>query len=467
MPPNWLWGYGIPIGLLLLIWGGLPPHKARRVTPLAALAVALAVVGYWAVGFAFHLGGAHALYPAEASLRGLDRLLAPSGPGWGLVGLAGFFLTGETVTPTVLGLFLAYLPLLATATLLVLLALADARRWVMVTAGALTGTIVWPIAACWAWGSGWLARLGETLALGHGFIDFGGSALLLWLPAAMALGVLLWLPRREVETPITPPPAYFPLLANLGVLIAGVSWMGWTLSSPFHVAAAAWDWNRAAVSALLGMAGSTLTSQLYAWLTTGEPGALLAARGVAAGWAIALAGAPFLPPWAALVIGLLAGLLFPLAQYALEVQARLADAAATIALGGVGGLGGALSVAFFADGQWGHGWNGGSAEGVTGLIFGGDAGQLGAQLFGLAALGLWGLLWGSLLGVLARPRRERIPEPPTAEAVAEEEGAADTPIAATPKPGVPEPAASVFELPGALTSIDLDAPVPALNEVAA
>ena len=451
MPPNWLWGYGIPIGLLLLTWGGLPPHKARRITPLVALAVALAVIGYWAVGFAFHLGGAHALYPEEAALRGLNRLLAPSGPGWGLVGLAGFFLAGELVTPDVLALFLAYLPVVTSAVLLVILALADARRWVMVTAGALTGTVVFPIAACWVWGSGWLARLGQTLELPPGFVDFGGSALMLWLPATMAMGVLLWLPRRAEEGVGTPPPAYFPLLANVGVLVMGVAWMGWALSGPFHVAGATWDWNRAAVSALLGMAGSVLTSQLYAWLTTGEPGALLAARGIAAGWAAVLAGAPFLPPWAALVVGMLAGLASPLLLYVLDARARLADAAGTLALGLSGGMWGIISVALFADGRGGQGWND-SAGGVTGLIFGGGVTPLLAQVFGLVALGLWGLFWGSLLGVLARPWRR--------VGVVDTASYTDEAIPAEPAPeSEPEPEPESVPAP-----VDVDTPVPGLAE---
>ncbi|MGC9395307.1 MAG: hypothetical protein ACP5J4_10670, partial [Anaerolineae bacterium] len=231
MPQPWLWGYFLPVGLLLLTWGGLPPQKARRVTPVAGLALALAVVGYWAAGFAFHLGGAQAVRPDDAALSGLQVLfpLIPRDVGWGFVGLSGFFLSGPEITPAVLELFLAYLPLMAAAVLLVTLALAHTRRWLMVTAGTLAGTVVFPVAACWMWGGGWLAHLGNTLALGHGFVDFGGGALVLWLPGALALGILLFQPRHKPEDPPVPPPAYFPLLANLGVLLMGIGWIGWTL----------------------------------------------------------------------------------------------------------------------------------------------------------------------------------------------------------------------------------------------
>ena len=405
METNWLWGYLMPVGMLLLAWGGLPPRKARRVTPLAALAVALAVVGYWLAGYALHLGGAHALNP-DAALAGLDRLWSPldtvQGPGWGFIGLAGFALSGEGVTPTVLSLFLAYLPVMASATLLVVLALAETRRWLMVTAGALTGAVMVPVAACWVWGGGWLSQLGETLELGHGFVDFGGSSLLLWLPAMFVLGVVLLQPRRQEEEHPAPPPAYFPLLANLGALLLGLGWAGWTLSAPFHTFGATLDWNRAALSALLGMAGAVLTSQFYAWLVTGDIEPLLAARGLAAGWGAALAGAAFLPPWGALVTGLIAGIAFPLALYLWNEILRFLDTGAAGALGLAGGGWGVLAVALLADGRWGAGWNGGAATGVAGLFNGGEGGQLGAQLVGLLALGLWGLFWGLLLGGLSR-----------------------------------------------------------------
>jgi ammonia channel protein AmtB len=137
----------------------------------------------------------------------------------------------------------------------------------------------------------------------------------------LALGVLSVQPRGAAEPPATPPPAHFPLLANLGVLFLGIGWCGWTLAGPFHLSGVTWDVNRAALSALLGMAGATLTAQLYAWLVTGELESLLAARGLAAGWEPRWP-APFLPPWAALIVGLLAGLIFSLLLYVIETHLR-------------------------------------------------------------------------------------------------------------------------------------------------
>ncbi len=427
MQTNWLWGYLIPIGLLLLTWGGLEPSKARRVTPLAALALALAVIGYWALGYGLHLGGAYVVNP-DPAYQGLG-LLYGRDVAFGLFGMSGFGLTwnaGEIVSPAALGLFLSYLPIIAGAVLLVTLALAEARRWLAIIAAAWMGAVVAPVAACWIWGGGWLSQLGRTLELGHGFVDFGGSALLLWLPASFAFGVLLFQPRRPIMENPAPPPAYYPLLANLGALFVGLGWIGWTLAEPFHFYGATFDWNRAAINMFLGMAGAVLTSQLYAWLSTGDIEPLFAARGLTAGWGAILAGAVFLPPWAAFVVGLIAGLLFPFMLFVTEVTLRLKDHAATIALGLTGGLWGLLSVGLIADGLSGQGWNGMTGgRGVAGLLAQGES-QVVAQLLGLLAVGAWGLLWGLLLGGISRlslpshPHPEVTPAAPTSTEVTTE-----------------------------------------------
>ena len=412
--PSWLWGYFVPIGLLLLVWGGLEPQKARRVTPVAATAIALSVFGYWAVGFALHLGGAQAVNPNDSSLRGLEALfsIVPGDPGWGVVGLAGFFLSDSSSASTMTALFLTYLPAIVTSVLLVTLALAQTRRWMMVVAGALTGSVVVPIAACWMWGSGWLAHLGTTLDLAYGFVDFGGSTLILWLPGMIVLPILLLQPRHPAVATPSAPATYAPLMAGVGALLMGFGWLGWGLSQPFHTVGATLDWQRTALNVLLAMAGTVVTSQLYSWLVTGRPETLLASQGLGAGWGAIMGCAPFLPTWGAVLTGLLAGLAYPLIHHLVGTRLRLRDAAGAVALALTSGPMGLVAITLLADGRWGLGWNGHgmTAEGavaglgIAGVFVSGDTRQLSAQAAGLVAIGLWGLLWGSILGVIMSPR---------------------------------------------------------------
>jgi Amt family ammonium transporter len=424
-----LLGYLIPVGLFLLAWGGMEPQRARRSATVGALALALAVVGYFAVGFAFHLGGA-GLMSDQPGLEGLVRLFAGEGDlEWGLIGLAGFFLADEAATPEALALFVTYLPLVAAAVLLLVLSVTGrARGWQAAVGGLAVAAVLFPLAACWVWGGGWLANLGVTLERGHGFVDHAGSGVVYLLGALAALGALVGLGQRlpggEPGRPEEMPPAHFPLLANVGALLFGLGWLGWSLSVPFHVAGAELNLPRIAVNGLMAGAGAILTSQLYCWITVGHADALMAARGAAAGFVAISAGAPFVSPWAALVTGALAGLLLPLGVYLVERVLRLPDGTATVALGVAGGLWGLLAVALFADGRWGQGWNGVGLEeyhtvagqGVTGFLpadgFMGDGpGQLIAQLAGIGAIGVLAFLVGWLvflgLNLPYRPRKER------------------------------------------------------------
>ena len=402
-----LMGYLIPVGLFLLAWGGMEPQRARRATTVGALALALAALGYFALGFAFHLGGA-GLMSDLPGLQGLVRLFAGEGElDWGLIGLAGFFLADEAATPEALALFVIYLPLVAAAVLLLVLSVTGRAR------------------------GGWLAHLGVTLERGHGFVAHAGASVVYLLGGMAALGALVGLGQRlpagEPGEPEEMPPAHFPLLANLGALLFGLGWLGWSLSVPFHVIGAELNPPRIAVNGLLAAAGAILVSQAYCWVTVGHADPLMAARGAAAGFVAISASAPFVPPVAALVTGALAGLLLPLAVYLVERVLRLPDGTATVALGLSGGLWGTLAVALFADGRWGRGWNGVGyqgyqeeiGKGVTGFFpaaafaTGDGPGQLIAQLAGIVAIGLVAFLVGWLVFLLLNlpyrpPRRSLV-----------------------------------------------------------
>jgi len=410
-------GYLIPLGFFLLNWGGMEPERARRAATHGLTALALGALGYFAVGFAFHLGGA-AVVSDQPGLAGLDRLVGyrvEAGLYWGAVGLDGFFLTGDAETPQALVLFATYLPLVATAALLPTMSLSGRLRgWQTALVGLAVAAIIFPLAACWVWGGGWLAALGRTVERGHGLVDYAGSGAVYLLGGMVALGGAVGLGRGPArQEPARMPPAHFPLLASLGSLLVAVGWLGWSLGTPFHAAGSQVDAGRVAVGGLLAMAGATLTCLGYCWLTLGHSDPLMVARGAAAGLVAVSAGAPFIPPWAALAVGGVAGLLVPLGVYLVNHRLRLPDNTAAVATAALGGLWGLMAVALFADGRWGQGWNGVGLEeyrtvvgqGVTGLLaapgFIGDGpGQAIAQAAGLVAIGLLGFAGGWVLAIV-------------------------------------------------------------------
>ena len=55
-------------------------------------------------------------------------------------------------------------------------AMAERWKWkAFVGWGLFCGAIYYPLFGAWTWGGGWLAKLGNTMELGFGYVDFAGS----------------------------------------------------------------------------------------------------------------------------------------------------------------------------------------------------------------------------------------------------------------------------------------------------
>jgi Amt family ammonium transporter len=415
----------VPIGLTLMASGAASEDRAANVALTSLAAIGLGVLGYFACGFAFQFGGIGLF----SELPGVEDLIwewsfldVGWGPGWGMLGLKGFFLGGEADNPAAYALFFSQLALVTTAVLIPALSLRGRVKAIVIVLGALLlSAAIYPILGNWIWGGGWLAHLGSNLELGHGFVDFAGAGLVNLVGGTAALaGILVFKlqrgekrPSPEAVSPLSAralsvppserevaemPPVHLPLLAILGSLLLVVGWLGWALASPLN---ALTDISPAvvAVNLLLAAAGGTLVATLYSWFTTGRADVLMATRGLAIGLVSISAAVSFVPPWAALLTGAVAGLLLPLTIYLLDYLLRLDDSTAAVSMHGLGGLLGLLALGFFADGRYGAGWNGIGATEYLGVLGQGVSGyftargfqpdwpsQLYAQLVGLGAI---------------------------------------------------------------------------------
>jgi len=296
----------------------------------------------------------------------------------------------------------------------------------------LIAAVIYPIIGNWVWGGGWLANLGLNLELGHGFVDFAGSGMVHLLGGVAALGGILAFGFRSEnrQEPAKMPPVHLPLLAILGALLLLIGWLGLVFSNPLYTSNEGLPRALITVNIILAASSSLLVAMLYAWFTTGGADVLMAARGLAAGLIAISAACPFVPPWAALVIGAVAGLLLPLGIYLVEYLLRLDDPAAAIATHGLSGLWGLLALAIFADGIYGAVWNGIGAEEYLGIAGQGVSGylvasgfqldllnQLYAQLAGIATIAIvaFALAWlfFKMLDVLVKAGTRPGGNPPT------------------------------------------------------
>jgi Amt family ammonium transporter len=120
------------------------------------------------------------------------------------------------------------------------------------------------------------------------------------------------------------------------------------------------------------------------WRLFGKPDPSMTANGLLAGLVAITAPCAFVAPWAAAVIGLIAGGVVVAAVLLVERAAKVDDPVGAVAVHGANGLWGLLAVGLFADGSYGAGLNGVDG-GVKGLFYG-DAGQLAAQITNMIVL---------------------------------------------------------------------------------
>jgi Amt family ammonium transporter len=269
-----------------------------------------------------------------------------------------------------------------------------AERWkyaAFVVSSFIMGAFTYPLFANWAWGGGWLANLGANFGLGHGYADFAGSGVVHAVGGvtALAMGILIG-PRIGKYTrqgKALAIPGHDLLVVLLGCFILAFGWFGF---NPGSTLGASGNGNlrigSIAVNTMLaGMAGS-FGSMLYMWLRYGKPDASMTGNGLLAGLVAITAPSGFVNPVGGVIIGLIAGVLVCVSVEFVDRVLKVDDPVGAISVHGTNGLWGVISVGLFADGKSNYGGSWGGVNGnVTGLFYG-DAGQLVAQLIGVATL---------------------------------------------------------------------------------
>lgn len=269
--------------------------------------------------------------------------------------------------------------------------------------GLFCGAIYYPIFGAWTWGGGWLAKLGNSLELGFGYVDFAGSGVVHATGGAAALaGALVLGPRIgkfDKFGKARALPGHSIPMAMLGCFILLFGWFGFNAASTF--AATDVQFAVAAVNTGIAAAFGLVACMIYCYLRLGKPDPAMIANGMLAGLVAITAPCAFVSPWAAAVIGVIAGLL--VVESVLFIEKRgIDDPVGAISVHGICGSFGVLCVGIFANGNYGAGWNGtekgaaATASGITG-IFGGDF-SLGLKQLASQAIGVV-VIWTIMLGL--------------------------------------------------------------------
>ncbi|GAA4563635.1 ammonium transporter [Planotetraspora kaengkrachanensis] len=258
-------------------------------------------------------------------------------------------------------------------------AIADRAKFgAWVVFGVAWATLVYFPVAHWVWGGGWLAGLGIE--------DFAGGTVVHVNAGAAGLALAFVLGKRTGwrKDPMRP---HNLTLVLLGVGLLWFGWFGFNAGSELAVDGTA---GLAFMNTQIATAVAAGAWLLVEKLRDGHSTTLGVASGAVAGLVAITPACGFVDPWAAGVLGAIAG---TVCAYAVGLKYKFGfdDSLDVVGVHLVGGAIGAVSLGIiaaypFADGQ------------EKGLLYGGPISQLGVQALGPLVVGLYSFAMAWIIG---------------------------------------------------------------------
>jgi Amt family ammonium transporter len=334
-----------------------------------ALVLALAAIVYYLVGFGLAFGdGGNGLVGGSGFVPTVDELLA--------VGAAPF--SWFAAVPAAAA-FLFQVAFAAVSLAIVWGAMAErARLWVYFAFGV-AFTVIYSVVSHWVWSpDGWL--------FAKGMQDFAGSTVVHYQGALAGLaGVLLLGPRlgKFVDGRPQPIPGHNMAYTTLGVLILWFGWFGFNAGSTLSVDfGGVGFFAYVALNTVLGAAAGVLGAVATSWVVIKKPDLSMTLNGAIGGLVAITAACAFVAPWAAILIGAVAGAIVVGGSLLVE-RVGIDDPVGALAAHGMSGVWGTLALGFLTVPELASRLE----TGGGGLLYGGGLGQLGTQALGLAAVG--------------------------------------------------------------------------------
>jgi Amt family ammonium transporter len=347
--------------------------RMKNVGHIAAkniLIFAIASIVYFLVGYGMAFGdGGNGFIGGSGYFPSIDDLLT--------VGEAPFSWFGSI--PAAAG-YMFEVVFCAVSLAIVWGAMAERTKlWVYFAFGAIF-TLIYSVVSHWIWSpEGWLFDLGMQ--------DFAGSTVVHYQGALAGLAGAILLGARIGKFGSDGKPNAIPghnmAFVTLGVIILWFGWFGFNPGSTLSVdfggvgffAYVALNTNLAAAAGVLG-------AVLMSWIVIKKPDLSMMLNGAVAALVAITAACAFVAPYAAIIIGFVAGAIVVVGVLAVE-KVRIDDPIGAIAAHGMAGVWGTLALGFLALPSQAESL----ATGSAGLFYGGGFHQLGIQALGLAAVG--------------------------------------------------------------------------------
>lgn len=233
---------------------------------------------------------------------------------------------------------------------------------------------LYPISGSWQWNGGWLSELG--------FIDFAGSSIVHSFGAwAGLIGAILLGPRigKFVGGKPQALPGHNMAIATLGCLIL---WIGWYGFNPGSVLAMDQTVPYVAVTTTLGAAGGAISGTVISQIRGGKPDLTMTINGILAGLVSVTAGCDGFSMAGSWIAGFIGGGLVVFSVALLD-SLKIDDPVGAFSVHGACGIWGTLAVGIFNQDK--------------GLFYGGGFAQLGSQIVGVLAYGIFAVVTSWIL----------------------------------------------------------------------
>ena len=254
---------------------------------------------------------------------------------------------------------------------------------------AIWSTVVYFPVAHWVFAFG--NKVGDTITgagylAGKGVQDFAGGTAVHINAGAAALALAIILGKRHGWRRDPMRPHSLPLV----MLGAGLLWFGWFGFNAGSSLAANGIAGLALINTQVATGGAILGWLLVERIRNGHPTSLGAASGAVAGLVAITPACAFVEPWAAVVIGFVAGILCSLAV-GLKYVFNIDDSLDVVGVHLVGGIWGSLSLGIFGTAAV-------NSIGLDGLLYGGGTELLMKQLLGVGLVFAYSFIVTLIIG---------------------------------------------------------------------
>ncbi|RED64184.1 ammonium transporter [Cohnella lupini] len=350
-------------GFILLEAGSTRMKNAGHVAGKTIFTLGLASIVYWAVGYGISFGG-------DAS-ESLNKFM----------GVGSFFFNPDVASvdnglPTSV-FFIFQLAFAAVSLSIAWGGFAErAKLSAYLIFTLFFVSVIYPVIAHWIWGGGWLAKDGAQ--------DFAGSTVVHLTGAIGALAATILLKPRigkfNKDGSANEILGHNQVFTALAVLILWVGWFGFNAGSTVAIGDGFFGF--VAFNTQLGAAAGAVAALLISWLVNGKADITAMLNGALAGLVAITASCAFVDPWAAVVIGLVAGVLVFFSAKFFE-KIKVDDPIYALSVHGAAGVWGTLANGLFAT----EALAGKVGIGQAGLFEGGGGHQLWIQFQSVVVCG--------------------------------------------------------------------------------